>query len=101
MIGRNRFSQSEVKQQGVCETQAGGEEKRYCNTPVAEYAADCRTKNKPQPEGCANQAHSFRPIFLGGDVGDVGLRGRYVSARNAVEDTSHEKHPERCCKAKD
>ena len=67
---------------------------------MAQYAADGRTKNKTQSKGRANQPHSFRAIFLGGDVGNVSLRSRDVSAGNAVEDATHEQQPKGCGEAK-
>ena len=98
MIGRDGLRQSEVKQQRVCEAKAGGKQEGHPHAPAAQYAADGWPKNKTQTKGCANQAHSFRAIFFGGDVGDISLRRRDVSASDAVKDASHKKHPERGCK---
>ena len=55
-------------------------------------------ENKTKPKGRAQQSHSLGAILFGGDVGDVGLRGRNVSAGNAVQDPSQKEHPERRCK---
>src|SRR5690242_15002487 len=94
MIARDGFGQSEIKQYRVEETERGRKEERHLNSPTAENAADCWSKNKPETKRRTDQAHAFRAVFLGGDVGDVGLRSRDVAAGDAVENATGEKHPE-------
>src|SRR5689334_22575491 len=99
MIGGDRFGQSEVKQQRVGKTESGREEERDVNAPLAQYAANRWSKNKPESKRGADHAHALRAIFGGGDVGDVGLCGRDVAAGDAVENSAGEKHPERRCES--
>ncbi len=99
MIRRYRFRQSEEKQQSVCETERGGEEKRNVNAPATQDAANRWSKNKSQPKRGADQSHAFGAIFFSRDVGDVGLRRGDVSARDAVENSSDKEHEDRRRKA--
>src|SRR5690348_1662468 len=95
MIARDGFGQSEIKQYRVEKTKRGRKEERHLNSPTAENAADCWSKDKPETKRRADQAHAFRAVFLRGDVGDVSLRGRDVAAGYAVENAAGEEQPER------
>ena len=100
MIGSDRLRQGEVEQQRICEAQTGRKKEWHCDAPAAEYAANGRPENKTHTKSGANQTHSFRAIFFSRDVGNVGLRGRNVSAGNAVQNASEEKQPESVGKTK-
>src|SRR5262249_9197053 len=99
MIGGDGFGQSEIKEHCLGETETRRKEERNVNAPLAQDAADCWSKNKAESKRGANQAHAFRAIFSGSDVGDVGLRRRDVAAGDAVENSAGEEHPERCCES--
>src|ERR1051325_10307117 len=92
MIGRHRFREGEVKQQCSREAERRGKEERHVNAPLAENPADRWSKNESQPKRGADQSHAFRAVLFGGDVGDVGLRGRDVSASDAVEYAADKEH---------
>ena len=95
MIRRDCFRQSEIEQHRIRETQRRREDKRHVNSPTAQDAADRWSKNKAETKRRADQAHSFRAILFGRDVGDVGLRSRDVAAGDAVENAADEEHHER------
>ena len=101
MIGRDRFRQGEVEQDYVGQREAAGKKKRHVGAPAAQDSADGWTKNKAQSKGCANQSHSFGAIFLGRNVGNVGLGGRDVAARNSIDDAADEQHQQRRRKSED
>ena len=95
MIGRHGFRQREIKQDRISESQATREQKRHVVSPTAQDAANRGPKYKTQAERRADQSHSFGAIFFGGDIGDVGLRGRDVAAGNSINDAAEKKHPQR------
>ena len=95
MIGRHGFRQREIKQDRISESQATREQKRHVVSPTAQDAANRGPKYKTQAERRAVQSHSLRAIFFGGDIGDVGLRGRDVAAGNSIDDAAEKKHPQR------
>ena len=45
------------------------------NAPTAENTADRWSKDEAETKRGADQSHAFGAIFIGRDVGDVGLRG--------------------------
>src|SRR6266487_903985 len=94
MIGRNCFRQSEIKEDRVRERQASCKQEWNIDSPTTQDSANCRTEDKSQTESGANQAHSFRAIFLRRDIGDIGLRGRDIAAGDSVYDSSQKQHPE-------
>jgi hypothetical protein len=53
------------------------------NAVAAQNSADRRTEDKPETEHRAEKSHALGARFLRGDVGDIGLRGRNVAARDA------------------
>src|SRR5262245_40569208 len=94
MIGSNGLRQGEIKQDGIGQGQAAGEQKRHVDSPAAHHAADRRSEDEAESESCANQSHALRAIFFGGYVSDVRLSGGYVAAGNSVNDSADEEHPQ-------
>src|ERR1700754_3383523 len=95
MIASDRLGQTEIEQHRVGKAKRRRKEKRNVNSPTAQDAADRWSKNETETKRRADQAHAFRAILAGGDVGDVGWRGRDVAAGDAVENASGKKHPDR------
>ena len=85
----------------VGEAETCGKEKGNLNAPTAQDAANSRAKNKAETKRSAQQSHPLRAIFGGGNVCDISLGRRDVSAGNAVEDAAEKKHPKRGRKTED
>src|SRR5947208_3959581 len=101
MTGRDCLRQGEVEQNYVSQREAAGKQKRNVGAPATQYPADGGTKNEAQSKRCADQSHSLGAIFFGGDVGDVGLRGRDIAARNSIDDATHKQHRQGSGKTED
>src|SRR5207248_10313025 len=59
-----------------------------------QQAANGRAEDEAESEGRADHSHALRAILLRRHVGDVGLRRRDVAARDAVNDSTDEEHPD-------
>src|SRR5687768_6832569 len=88
MIRFDGFGQPEVEEDRVCKAQRGRKHKRHVNAPTAQDTADCWSKDEPDAKRGADQSHAAGAVLFRRDVGDVRLRGRDVSAGNAVENSS-------------
>ena len=95
MIRRDRFGQSEIKQNRVRERERAGKQKRNIDAPAAQHATDRWTKNETQSKSRANQSHPLRAIFFRRHVRDVSLRGRDVATGNPIDDPAEKEHPKR------
>src|SRR5712691_25110 len=98
MILRHSFRQGEIEQQRIGEAKTGREEKRYVNTPTAQYSSNSWSKNESQAKRRADQPHTLGPFFFGGDVCNISLRGRNVTACDAVENSAGKEHPQSVCR---
>ena len=111
MVGRYGLRQHEVEQRRVCESERAREDEGHADArnvvaaqidvPAAQHAADGRAEDEAEAEGRADQTHPLRSVLFGRHVGDVGLRGRDVAARDAVNDSAREEHPELRRKSQD
>src|SRR6185369_10443223 len=95
MIGRDGLRQPEIKEYRICKAHRSREEKWHVNAPAAQNAADGWSEDKPEAKRSADQTHALGAIFPGGDVGDIGLCCRDVSAGDAVENATDKEQQER------
>src|SRR5512145_829984 len=96
MISGDGFRQPEIQEQRICEAKGCGKEKGNMNAPLAQDSADGWSKNEPEAECGADHSHSPGAVFLSCYVSDVGLSSRDVATGNAVENSSHKEHEDRC-----
>ena len=94
MIRRDCFRQREVKQHGVRQGEAAGKKKRHVDSPATQDPTNRRTEDKAESKRRTNQSHALRAIFFAGDIRDVSLCSRDVTAGNSVDDSADEEHQE-------
>ena len=91
VLVRKAFRQDQINQQSIRDGESRRKKKRSAVGNPTHDSADHRPEGKTKAERSANQAHRARALFGSGNVGNVGLRNRDVSASYARKNSGDEK----------
>ena len=91
VLRRKRFRQHQPAIKPVEQGQSAGDEEGDSQTYVPEQAAQSRTGDEPESEGCADQSEIRGALFRGTHVGNVGCGSGEVRAGYSGNHASDEK----------